>query len=998
MKKSGKKNIGKKKNEKITDKNMQNTATDAVAVFPLQSVFVFLAGILLILMPLPRGSFFPKEKLVFSIALLLLGITAFAIISLFRQRVPWDSLHGFSPLLLMIAYWIPVVTFQWVVLWEALAMILYYIAAITVFLLIRALNREETYTRTLLNLMLASGLVVAFTALLGAADLWEYSDLVMGNRLAGTFQYPNTLAAWMMSLYFVANGLQLSEKPYWKKLIYAAIGFFMLFVFVFTYSRAAWLLFPVIALAYLVVIPGKNRLFMILTYAVTGITLLLAMMPFYNATTGDDAGGMSVLVIVLAATAVFALLQAGLLKSFDRLEEKGGKIIYGTLGALLVGASVFLFIALQTTEPLVFDNLDQEENRNQTLTRNIPDIIPSSEYELALEIEAQGGDEDQWPWLVRVDSRDGEGSLTNIFQHTAEPDESGSITLLFETMEETESLRIIFRNHFPETAVTFSEATIRNLDASEETAYEIPLRYQYLPEALVQRFESIDREEQSADTRMAYYRDSMAILGSHPLGAGGGAWDELYREYQSQPYFSRQVHNFFLQTAVETGIPGLLILGGMVGLIMAGLYQVFRKKDLLQISLHIGVVSLLAHSFLDFNFTYLSTFMLFWMMLALLESPEMGPLAKVPEKLRQKHLKGWILSLSLIPVLVLSMISWGAARSQETAGAYSQMGETQLAFDTLGQAASLDRLRPTYRTDLIRNLLQFYQAEANETYLNAADDHWQQGIRFAPRRRELLLLGAELKTLQGDASAARELLQLRIQEAPLDRTAYESVTGQYIFLTKQLMANNQSEAALETAREGGELLNLLNRSNEEAVVPQSVTGTFRNNLMTLRAWETFASSDLPFELSAEEELLYTHFLDLEYATGQSDSWRTWGREDAELETELTAKGLVTTNSGTDLGLAFTPNLEMEPNTEYSVWVDFEEISLEDPLRIHIIATDSDDNRTQHSHTHNPAEDGLQAFFTFTTTDDIEPGSQYVRFDHPGNDYGSFTIRGIIVTE
>lgn len=987
--------LNRKKSNQNMDKHVKpTTATE----LPLQGFFIFLLGILLIIMVFPRGSFFPRDKMMFTILILFTGILCFAIASLYRQRINVQNTYFVYPLFLFAAYWIPVITMQWVLLWEALAMILYYMTAITVFLVIQYLNQRESYTDTLLHLMLLAGIAAGITSLLGAAGLWDYQNLIMGNRLAGTFQYPNTLAAWMMTLYFIASGFMLEEENTWKKLVYGSIGFFMLFIFVFTYSRAAWMLFPLVALAYLVVIPGKNRLFMILTYVLTGIPLLLALMPFYNATTGDEAGGMAVLLIIMAATAGFALLQAGLLKSFNRLEGKGGKIIYGVLGSLLVGASIFLFMALQTTEPLVFDNMEQEENRNQTLTRNVPDILPATEYMLEMELTAAGGDEEQWPWLVRVDSRDGEGSLTNIFQHIAEPEESGTIELPFETPEETESLRIIFRNHFPETAVTFSEATIWNLDASEEIAYEIPLRYKYLPEALVQRLESIDREQRSADTRVAYYRDSMTILRDNPLGAGGGAWDQLHTEYQSQPYFSRQTHNFFLQTAVEAGLFGLFILIGMTGLILLGLFQVFRKKDMKQISLHIAGLALLAHSFLDFNFTYLSTFILFWAMLALMHSPEIKALDGFQKKLQNITIPGWLLILLLIPVLIVSAFSWNAFRNQDIAAIHMQTGDNQSVLAYMERAASGDPLRPDYRQDLIRNYLAIYDHTNDHTYLEMAQEHFDQIIRYAPRHRELLELGAELHLRTGNVEMNMELLRQRIHEAPLNREAYEDTSDRYVRLAESLMKKENNDEVLRITQEGLDLLELLNNANESAVVPLSVSGTLRNNLMTLRAFREAAHESFPFALYTAENFLYTRFLDLEHATGQTGAWRTWGREDASLETELTAEGLVTTNTGTDLGLAYTPNLEMEPETEYQVWVDFAEISLENPLRIHVIATDSEDNRTQHSHTHDPAEDGLQASFTFRTTEDIEPGSQYIRFDHPGNDDGSFTIRGIIVTQ
>ncbi|MEN1762012.1 O-antigen ligase family protein [Anoxynatronum sibiricum] len=1012
--------------DKKTQRQSTNTAASPAAVLPLQTFFIMLAGLLLILSTLPRGSFFPKDKLQFAMLFLLLSVIVFILISLFRQRVLWDSIHGWSPLLLMAAYWVPVITFQWVVLWEALTMILYYIVAIAVFLLARNLNREGACTRILLNLILLAGIVVAMTSLLGAAGIWEYPNLIMGNRLAGTFQYPNTLAAWMMTLYFIAAGLMLESTQQWKKVAYGSVGFFMLFVFVFTYSRAAWLLFPIVALGYLVLIPGKNRLLMLLTYVISGFPLLVSLLPFYRATTGEDAGGLRVFVIILVAVAAFAVLLLALLRLFSRLEsllqsqqyphlKKG---LFGVLGAILLAAALFLMVALQATEPLVFDNLDREEPRNQTITRTLADRQPLTEYELRLQLETRGGNEEQWPWLVQVVSENATGERTRILQHLGEVEASGEVIIPFETLEDTMALRFVFRNHFEETAVTFKSATLVHLEASVTDT--IPLQYRFLPEALVQRFESIDRETSSADTRLAYYRDSMTILRTHPLGAGGGAWDALYREYQSQPYYSRQVHNFFLQTAVEAGIIGLMLLAGMVGLILWGLYRVFRQELLLQTSLHVAALSLLGHSFLDFNFSYLSTFFLFWILLALLQPPK-GFLTMKAKSDSGKlpwffcaSLPGWAVALVLVPPMILAMTSWGAARSHETANLYGQMGETQLAYDTLEQAASLDRLRPDYRMDLLRNLLQFYSTTGDPAILTVADQHWQQGVRYAPRHRELLMAGANLKIYQKNHDEARTLLLQRINEAPLDRVGYEDVSDAYLGLIKY-MAGNQTDAnslpeqtLAATAKEGLQLFQLHQQANQRAEVPLAITGAFKSNLMHLRAWQEFAAGSLPFALNPSENPVFVSFLDLEHATGAERAWRAWGREDAQLVTTLTPEGLITTNTGTDLGLAYTPNIQLQPDTTYQVWVDFAEISLHNPLSVYVIAADSEDHRVQHHHILTPEEtESLSVAFTFTTSDDIDPAKdQYIRFDHPGihpegdpdADPGSFTIRGLVAQQ
>lgn len=63
------------------------------------------------------------------------------------------------------------------------------------------------------------------------------------------------------------------------------------------------------------------------------------------------------------------------------------------------------------------------------------------------------------------------------------------------------------------------------------------------------------------------------------LGGGGRAWERLYHQYQSFWYAASETHNHFLQTAVETGVPGLLAsLSLWVALLRTG-WRASRPAD-----------------------------------------------------------------------------------------------------------------------------------------------------------------------------------------------------------------------------------------------------------------------------------------------------------------------------------------------------------------------------------------------------------------------------------
>lgn len=84
------------------------------------------------------------------------------------------------------------------------------------------------------------------------------------------------------------------------------------------------------------------------------------------------------------------------------------------------------------------------------------------------------------------------------------------------------------------------------------------LTRRYLPQHAV-RLLDMNWRTPNAVIRLIYDRDALLILRDRPwLGGGGRAWERLYHQYQSFWYAASETHNHFLQTATETGVPGLL--------------------------------------------------------------------------------------------------------------------------------------------------------------------------------------------------------------------------------------------------------------------------------------------------------------------------------------------------------------------------------------------------------------------------------------------------------
>ncbi|WP_339291843.1 O-antigen ligase family protein [Paenibacillus sp. FSL W8-0187] len=130
-----------------------------------------------------------------------------------------------------------------------------------------------------------------------------------------------------------------------------------------------------------------------------------------------------------------------------------------------------------------------------------------------------------------------------------------------------------------------------------------------LPQNISVRLENINFNQHSVLERFTFYKDAMKVLADYPIiGAGGGAWASLYEQYQNNPYTSRQAHNFFLQYLIEVGIVGFVIF---MSFILYTFYKYIRgyiKGSEEERNSHflylIIVLSILIHSILDFNMSY----------------------------------------------------------------------------------------------------------------------------------------------------------------------------------------------------------------------------------------------------------------------------------------------------------------------------------------------------------------------------------------------------------
>lgn len=180
-----------------------------------------------------------------------------------------------------------------------------------------------------------------------------------------------------------------------------------------------------------------------------------------------------------------------------------------------------------------------------------------------------------------------------------------------------------------------------------------------LPQDLIDRF--LQRGSDATSGRTEFYKDGLRVLKDNwLLGSGGGAWNALYRSYQSYDYGSTEAHNMLLQVWLETGIIGIAAYLSLIFFAIKAYFDCRKQNQNSDIAILILVIIAYAisHSMVDFDFSYFSIPIIVFTLFGALNGLCIS--SKPSKKLEKVSTPAWVLtaiSASYIIILGCFMIS-----------------------------------------------------------------------------------------------------------------------------------------------------------------------------------------------------------------------------------------------------------------------------------------------------------------------------------------------------
>jgi tetratricopeptide (TPR) repeat protein len=324
-----------------------------------------------------------------------------------------------------------------------------------------------------------------------------------------------------------------------------------------------------------------------------------------------------------------------------------------------------------------------------------------------------------------------------------------------------------------------------------------------LPENVQVRFENINFRQHSVLERLVFYQDAAKLIKDHPvIGTGGGGLATLYEKYQDYPYTSRQAHNFFMQYLVEVGILGFVIFMSFILYIFYKYIRSYMRQDDEERDSHflylILALSILLHSLLDFNLSYV--------FMGILVFVSLGGMAAAMDSKPLKRLSmsasGFRIMYSAVIGILTIVVLFAGLRFVQSANAATsakQIMAVSTSFEEIQSAINKDlELRPTHPDSVIRLAALYknvYDQTKKEEFYNAAIEVLNTGLKAEPYNKIMYNSKVNLLKAKGEHEQAFSILENNISNFVWDNDWYN------MLITQAYTIGNKAHEQKDTAKE-----------------------------------------------------------------------------------------------------------------------------------------------------------------------------------------------------
>ncbi|ACX53094.1 O-antigen polymerase [Ammonifex degensii KC4] len=308
----------------------------------------------------------------------------------------------------------------------------------------------------------------------------------------------------------------------------------------------------------------------------------------------------------------------------------------------------------------------------------------------------------------------------------------------------------------------------------------------------------------NAIERLYFYRDALEMMATRPwLGWGGGGWQEAYRHFQHYLYNSTQVHSYYLQVGVETGVLGLLVLLAIWVLFLRSAHRLYHTASDPRQRLFIWLTTVAAlaigiHAAVDFNLSLSALALLLFSLFGVVTGLELSARHPQEEGKKARRAKAQLVRPSPAPLVLVSFFALALAAlgtSLAVAGNAAWAATQALQQHNLSEARALALKAQAYNplnADYRALLVQIYLMEQNP---QAAVKEAQEVVRLSRYSEASYALLANALKQAGRYREAVEAAEKAVRHAPFRIQDYELLADTAFYGGYMELANGKKDEA-----------------------------------------------------------------------------------------------------------------------------------------------------------------------------------------------------------
>jgi len=880
-----------------------------------------------------------------------------------------------------------------------------HLAYFIVYLFASKFDEDNKHTKNILIVFLISGVLVVTIGIGTAAGTWNCPDAMLGGRLSGTFQYPNTLAAYVTVLYIISLALLNADKKFTLKFFYGYNMGIFLFSLVLSYSRAMWLIFPIVVTFYLIILPNDRKLESILYIVLSALVSLPSTFIFNKALENQDIKLWLIFIMC-------GLLSGISISLISKLEEKLRKVSIKTLFICLIVIIFIIFLLLlyiiNARTDLTLENTT-DTDKMTSVVRYLNNTIPENNYILKVHYVSKNNSESPYAGLIIIYNVDNNGELKQVASQSIVNSEENTIEIPFTTLKNSSGIRIYFYNYYKNTKITFKKAEVYE-EYSLKLVKDVPLKFKYISEKIINRIQSIGIGESSFTTRITYNKDGLKIALQNPIfGVGGGGWLSLYQKYQSYSYWTTVAHNFVLQLWIDIGSLGLLLFILMIVSLFIYYIKLLKKLEdksskILVNGLLTVIITMILHGIVDFDMSFVAYSFVFWTIIGILvkQLKKLELKNKVVDKLNSLNNKFYSIILIIISIIItynLICIIYSNKYKNLILDA-NKKNDLDSIIVNYEKIIKYDRLEPNYKINLANAYVAKYKETNDPKYINIAIKQSKEYEKLTPYNPEAYINLVSFNFSIGEIEKGLDLLEKSIDLYPMRIEAYinkingyKSVINYYLSIGDIETAKNYLMKALAVKEE-------VNKIKTEMTKPWNINTEFIETIGELSylyknidtyLLKTIQGLKLHFAYYFDIDINNDNELDMLYIYKPNTSQIKY-----ESFVENDEQYIRILNAGETYGFVYVMPINLEPNTTYVAEIKARGTAKPETFSLYTWSNGAKEPN-QGGLTNIELDENWKTYtFEFTTDSDIESGKQYFRIQHNGKDSGYIDIKDLVI--